>query len=69
MARALKNDFTPRAHAHILTKDMTLATGMAHGAEHATPLGDAALAIFRETLERGWSELDDAAVLKTYLDR
>lgn len=68
MARALKNDFTPRAHAHILTKDMTLATGMAHGADHATPLGDAALAVFRETLKRGWSELDDAAVLKTYLD-
>jgi hypothetical protein len=31
--------------------------------------GAEALAHFRETLRRGWSELDDAAVLKTYQDR
>ena len=68
MSRALENDFEPRAYAHILTKDMTLATGMAAAAGHATPLGNAALERFRETLRRGWSELDDAAVLKTYQD-
>lgn len=68
MARALRDDYAPRAFAHILTKDVTLATGMAHAAGHATPLGDAALQKYRETLERGWSELDDAAVLKTYLE-
>ena len=66
MARALDDDYAPRAAAHILTKDMTLATGMAASAGYATPLGDAALARFRETLARGWSALDDAAVLKTY---
>jgi putative dehydrogenase len=66
MSRALENDFEPRAYAHILTKDMTLATAMAAAAGYATPLGDAALERFRETLRRGWSELDDAAVLKTY---
>jgi len=32
----------------------------------ARPLADAALARFRETVERGWAELDDAAVIKTY---
>lgn len=69
MARALEDDFAPRAHAHILTKDMTLATGMAAAAGYATPLGDAALGQFRETLRRGWSELDDAAILKTYQDQ
>ncbi|MBK4738853.1 NAD(P)-dependent oxidoreductase [Noviherbaspirillum pedocola] len=69
MARALRDDYAPRAFAHILTKDVTLATGMAHAAGYATPLGDAALRKYRETLERGWSELDDAAVLKTYLER
>lgn len=68
MARALDNDYAPRAAAHILTKDMTLATGMAAAAHYATPLGDAALARFQETLTRGWSALDDAAVLKTYQD-
>jgi 3-hydroxyisobutyrate dehydrogenase len=69
MARALANDFEPRAYSHILTKDMTLATGMAAAAGYPTPLGDAALERFRETLRRGWSELDDAAVLKTYQER
>jgi 3-hydroxyisobutyrate dehydrogenase len=68
MARALRDDYAPRAYAHILTKDVTLATGMAQAADYATPLGDAALAKFKETLQRGWSELDDAAVLKTYLE-
>jgi putative dehydrogenase len=67
MARALENDFAPRAFAHILTKDVTLATGMARDAGHPTPLGDAALAAFKETVARGWGELDDAAVIKTYL--
>ena len=67
MARALQDDFAPRAFAHILTKDVTLATAMATQADYPTPLGDAALDIFRETVEEGWAELDDAAVLKTYL--
>lgn len=66
MARALRDDFEPRAAAHILTKDVGLATALAASVGHATPLGDAALAKFRETVERGWAELDDAAVLKRY---
>jgi putative dehydrogenase len=67
IARVLQNDFEPRAFAHILTKDMTLATAMADASDFDTPVGDAALAIFRETLARGWGELDDAAIIKTYL--
>ena len=67
MARVLQNDFAPRACAHILSKDMTLATAMADASNCDTPIGDAALAIFRETLARGWGELDDAATIKTYL--
>jgi 3-hydroxyisobutyrate dehydrogenase len=67
MARALDEDYTPpRAAAHILTKDMGLATALADSVDHATPLGDAALARLRETVARGWAELDDAAVIKTY---
>ena len=67
MARVLAEDYSPpRAAAHILTKDMGLATAMAASAAHPTPLGDAALARLRETIERGWAELDDAAVIKTY---
>jgi putative dehydrogenase len=67
MARVLQDDFAPRAFAHILTKDVMLATAMADTVQHDTPLGDAALARFRETLEQGWADLDDAAVIKTYL--
>jgi L-threonate 2-dehydrogenase len=66
MARALKDDFEPRAFAHILTKDVTLATAMADNAGYGTPLGDAALDIFRRTVDNGWADLDDAAVIKTY---
>ncbi|MES2992356.1 MAG: NAD(P)-dependent oxidoreductase [Pseudomonadota bacterium] len=67
MARALAEDYTPpRAAAHILTKDVGLATAMAASVDHATPLGDAALARLRETVARGWAELDDAVVIRTY---
>ena len=67
MARALTEDYAPpRAAAHILTKDVGLATALAASVDHATPLGDAALARLRETVARGWAALDDAAVIKTY---
>ncbi len=67
MARALAEDYSPpRAAAHILTKDLGLATALAASVDHATPLGDAALARFHDMLARGWAALDDAAVIKTY---
>jgi 3-hydroxyisobutyrate dehydrogenase len=66
MARVIENDFEPRAFAHILTKDMGLAAEMARKEGCVTPLGEAALARFRQTLESGWATLDDAAVIKTY---
>lgn len=66
MARALAEDFSPpRAAVRILTKDIGLAIALAAGLGHATPLGDAALARFQETVARGWDELDDSAVIKT----
>jgi polar amino acid transport system ATP-binding protein len=66
MRRALANDYEPRAAAHILTKDLGLAIALAASVQQPTPLGNAALAKFRETVERGWAALDDAAVLKSY---
>ena len=70
MARALVEDYEPaRAAAHILTKDVGLATALAASADHPTPLGDAALARLRETVARGWGALDDAAVIETYRRR
>jgi 3-hydroxyisobutyrate dehydrogenase len=67
MARVLRDDFKPRAFAHILEKDVGLAVAMAQEAGSATPLGESALARFRQMLLQGMGQLDDAAVVKTYL--
>ena len=64
MARALVNDFEPRARAAILTKDVGLAVQMADAAGIETRLGDAALSVFQATLAAGLGEQDDAAVIK-----
>jgi L-threonate 2-dehydrogenase len=65
LARALANDFAPRARAAILTKDVGLAVDMARSAGIDTPLGDAALRVFRATVAGGLGDQDDAAVIKT----
>ena len=64
MARALEGDYAPRARSVILTKDVGLAVQMADAAGVDTPLGDAALALFKATVAAGFGELDDAAVIK-----
>lgn len=68
MTRALANDYAPRAHAHILTKDVALGVAMAARAGQPTPLAGHALEIFKATLASGYDSLDDAAVLKILLD-
>jgi 3-hydroxyisobutyrate dehydrogenase len=65
LKRALAGDYSPRARAAILTKDVGLAVHMADVADIDTPLGDAALAVFRATVAAGLGEQDDAAVIKT----
>ena len=62
--RALAGDFAPRAHAHILTKDVTLALEMLKNAGEAFPLGDIALKTFKAALEAGWRDKDDCVVLE-----
>lgn len=68
MARALADDYEPRAHTHILTKDLGLALEMAAEAGFDSPLGAYALEIFRRTCAAGWAERDDAAVYRTLSD-
>lgn len=63
LPRALAGDYAPRAHAHILTKDLTLALQMLQAAGETSPFGEAALAVFRTACEAGWGERDDAVVL------
>ena len=67
MARAIQDDFAPRAAAPVLTKDLGLALALAQTVQAATPLGQVAHARFKDTVARGWAALDDAAILKTYL--
>lgn len=64
LSRALAGDFEPRARAVILTKDVGLAVQMADAAGIGTPLGDAALSVFKATVAAGLGEQDDAAVIK-----
>lgn len=66
MARALHDDFAPRAAMTLLTKDLTLACTMAQSVGQPTPVADAALAMFRRVVADGHGALDDAAVIKAY---
>lgn len=65
MGRALDDDYEPRAHAHILTKDLGLALDMAAQAGVDSPLGAYALDVFRRTCAAGWAQDDDASVFRT----
>ncbi len=65
LKRALAGDYSPRARAAILTKDVGLAVHMADAAGVDTPLGDAALRVFCATVAAGLGDQDDAAVIKT----
>lgn len=64
LPRALAGDFEPRAHAHILTKDMTLALAMLNNAGESFPLGETALKTFEAACAAGWSDKDDCVVLE-----
>lgn len=65
MPRAFAGDFAPRAHARILHKDIGLGLAMAAAAGRDAGFGERALALFAETLERGWGAEDDAVLLRT----
>jgi 3-hydroxyisobutyrate dehydrogenase len=64
MARALANDFAPRAQTHILTKDVGLAVAMAAGSGIETPLARQALRAFEAAVAAGLADEDDAAIIK-----
>ena len=69
MPRALAGDFAPRAQAHVLTKDLTLANQAAADAGIELPLGAVARDQLSATCEGGWRNEDDAAALKLYARR
>jgi 3-hydroxyisobutyrate dehydrogenase-like beta-hydroxyacid dehydrogenase len=67
MPRAFAGDFAPRAHARILHKDIGLGLAMAAAGGCDATFGERALALFAETLARGWGAEDDAVLLRTAL--
>src|SRR5258708_4258135 len=68
MERALEGDYTPQAAARVLLKDVGLFVDVACGLGLDPSMARAAQDVFRDTVERGYAEEDDAAVLKRYGD-
>jgi 3-hydroxyisobutyrate dehydrogenase-like beta-hydroxyacid dehydrogenase len=69
MPRALANDYAPRAAARVLLKDVGLFVALAKSLDLSAPMAEQAQAIFRDTVDLGLAEEDDAAVLKRYSAR
>ncbi len=68
MTRALRDDYAPRAHAHILTKDVALGCAMAKPTGQSMAMASNALEVLKATLACGYEDLDDAVVLKILRD-
>jgi 3-hydroxyisobutyrate dehydrogenase-like beta-hydroxyacid dehydrogenase len=68
MPRALEGDYEPRAAARVLTKDIGLFVDAARSLGLDVPMAECARRIFLDTVERGFGEEDDAAVLKRYTE-
>ena len=69
MRRALAGDFEPRAHVTLLAKDTGLAVQAADDVAFDPPLGRLARDLFAQALGQGWTDLDDAALLKLMRQR
>lgn len=63
-ARVLAGDTAPRAHAHILAKDVRLALELASACGAATPIGAAAGARFEAALAAGRADADDSVLFE-----
>ncbi len=64
MQRALQNDWAPRAHMSLLTKDTALAQQAAHSVGFQGVLGQQAAQAFADASAAGLADLDDAAMLQ-----
>lgn len=68
MARALANDYAPRAAAKILAKDIGIAAALAERLGVGAPLTRAAHAAFVDAIAAGYGDEDDAALVKRAAD-
>jgi 3-hydroxyisobutyrate dehydrogenase-like beta-hydroxyacid dehydrogenase len=68
MPRALAADYAPTAASRVLLKDVGLFVHEARKLGLTAPMAECAREIFADTVQRGYAEEDDAAVLKRYAD-
>jgi 3-hydroxyisobutyrate dehydrogenase-like beta-hydroxyacid dehydrogenase len=68
MPRALAGDYAPTAASRVLLKDVSLFVHEARNLGLTAPMAECAREILADTVERGYAEEDDAAVLKRYAD-
>ena len=66
MPRVIADDYTPKAAAKILTKDVGLALDAAAAAGVPAALAKAAHDVYKGTVALGFGEVDDAAVMEYY---
>ncbi|MEO8484779.1 MAG: NAD(P)-binding domain-containing protein [Betaproteobacteria bacterium] len=67
--RALAGDWRPRAAARILAKDVGIACDVAKRAHAADTFAQAARRAFADTVEAGYGEDDDAAIIRRARER
>ncbi len=64
MPRALDGDFAPRAASRILAKDVGIACDVAARARADATFAQAARRAFLDTVDAGYGEDDDAAIVR-----
>ncbi len=69
VARALDGDFTPRAAARILAKDVGIAVTVAQRLGVDTPCAHLAEAAFADALAAGYGDDDDAVLVKRAFEK
>ena len=67
--RALAGDYAPRAAARILAKDVGIACDVAKRAHAQDAFAQAARQAFADTLDAGYGEEDDAAIVRRAMER
>jgi 3-hydroxyisobutyrate dehydrogenase len=67
--RMVARDFAPQGYARQLRKDLEMVNEFATAIDTPAPMLQQSLALYRQLIEAGHSELDTSAVFKLYADR
>jgi 3-hydroxyisobutyrate dehydrogenase len=64
--RMVRRDFAPQGYARQLLKDLEMVNEYAGGMKVPSPMASEALSLYRTLIDKGYAELDTAAVFKLY---